>query len=494
MKQLRPHQLNACIAMASATKGIVCLPTGTGKSMIVSQFIVESVKASKQPDVYVIMAPRILLANQLLKGCQEDLVANGTDVQLLILHSGRDLDTKDMEFVTYRDIKSTISYKVVASEYERAQREKVSLVIFATYDSADRIVEAKIPVRVTFCDEAHHLVTNEFQHLANGAFPSQQKYFFTATLRETAGVDGQGMNNDKRFGTVIYLKTPAEMVQAGEIVGPRMHIVTTTGIISDEDSVDGAAIVDAFREHVSLINTGGKLLITTKGTEHLNRLIGHDALKNLPKIRPNLKVYDISSEYGPRINGVSVTRDVFLSTLRSLKDSDEAIVFHIDILTEGIDVSGFTGVMPLNGLGKAKFLQTLGRATRLHPNDRVRLHGGELDSHDPKVTAMMTKPFAWVIVPAYGELGEDLKATIRGRIEEMRDFGFNPSEDVFIKQNRGKPEQVAIAGVNVPNTKAKGLLDFMGNIVHDIEDEKYAKSIYDAVDKAITVEDAFAIV
>lgn len=475
--------------MAHSAKGIICLPTGTGKSVIISHYIVTSVTSKTKPEVYVILAPRILLANQLLKSCQQDLVEHGVDVQLLIVHSGRDLDTFDMNFVTYRDINATTSAIQIAEEYARSQRENVVLVIFATYDSADRIVQAKVPVSIVFCDEAHHLVTNEFQHLANGSFPSKEKYFFTATMRETASDNGLGMNNPKRFGGVLYFKTPAEMVQAGEIVAPRMHIVDVASIVQEEDSVDGAAVVDAFREHGSLINTGGKILITTKGTEHLRRLINHDMVKNLPRVRPNLKIFDITSEDGPHINNQSVTRDVFLTTLQSLSDADEAIVFHINILTEGIDVSGFTGVMPLNGQGKAAFLQTLGRATRLHPTDRERLHNGELNSHDTKVVTKMIKPYAWVIIPAYGELGEDLKQTISSRITEMRDYGFDPREDVFVKQNRGKPTPVVLEGVNKIDTKDKPLLDFMGDIVHEIEEKEFADNIYKAVHEATSPED-----
>lgn len=492
MKQLRQQQVGALSAISLAVKGIICLPTGTGKSVIITESIAQAIVSNPTTGVYLILAPRILLADQLLKGLQDDLQEKGIDVQLLLVRSGTKIDTNDMEFVVYRDIVSTTSSRKIHEDYLRARRENVPLIIFSTYNSADRIIQAGVPINVTYCDEAHHIVTNEFQHIATDSFPSEHKYFFTATTRETSSDNGLGMNNDNRFGEVIFYKSPREMVQAGEIVAPRMHLIAATGSLAvDEDSIDGAAIIEAFREHTSMINVGAKLLITTKGTEHLSKLVSHEAIQRLPNIRPRLKVYDITSEYGPRINGAPVRRDEFLKSLRALSDTDEALVFHIDILTEGIDVSSFTAVMPLNGQGKAKFLQTLGRATRLHIEDRKKIYAGAIDpsSKNFKPENAMIKPYAWVIVPTYGEMGEDLQDQIRDMIYELRDFGFEPSEHVFVRQNKGKPIPVSVAGINELDTKTQSLLDFFGDIVHDIEEEQEAAKIYEIVTKAKTARE-----
>ena len=42
--------------------------------------------------------------------------------------------------------------------------------------------------------------------------------------------------------------------------------------------------------------------------------------------------------YQPRINGKIVKREEFLKTLQSLTDQDEAIIFHIDIISEGKEI------------------------------------------------------------------------------------------------------------------------------------------------------------
>ena len=70
-----------------------------------------------------------------------------------------------------------------------------------------------------------------------------------------------------------------------------------------------------------------------------------------------------NDEIGNFINGVRTRRDDFLRRLKEDGTNPEKrlIVLDYDILAEGIDVSGFSGIMPLRTLNKSKFLQTYGR-------------------------------------------------------------------------------------------------------------------------------------
>ena len=89
MIELRPHQLEALDAMSDSDKGQIIVPTGGGKTMC----MIEDVKRQfKSPVIktIVVVAPRILLANQL---CSEFLEQNldgnyNVGVDVIHVHSG----------------------------------------------------------------------------------------------------------------------------------------------------------------------------------------------------------------------------------------------------------------------------------------------------------------------------------------------------------------------------------------------------------------------
>lgn len=482
MKKLRKHQIEAINAIESHLEGIVHLPTGSGKTFIQATTICNNLQNNK---VYVILSPRILLTNQLYNEVKEILLNNNKDCQYLIVHSGKTNDNSDLKWTNelpFREVKNTTSSNVIKEDYERAQRENVPLIIFGTYDSAERIVKANIQVEILMCDEAHYLISEEFSWLRyenytdnRKQFNANRKYYFTATLKETSSDTGLGMNNSKEFGPIIYSKTPAELIESGEILRPRIHLVNVD-IENDstELDMDVNAIINSFIEHKTHLKVAPKLLVVTKGTEHLNNIVNHPKIKEELETRPNLQIFDITSEYKPRINGNVVKRDEFLRRLQSLTPQDEAIILHVKILTEGIDVPGITGVMVMNNLSLSSFLQTLGRATRLFSSDRTKLYNNEIK---PNELNRFVKPFAWVIVPVYGIIGDDLKNNVCEMIYSLRSFNFNASEDVVIKQSKGKTIPVQLNAINELDTNAFKYKNMFLNVEHEIEEKEIAEQL-----------------
>lgn len=482
MKKLRQHQIEALNAIDNNIEGIINLPTGTGKTFIQANAILNHLTNDR---VFVVLSPRILLTNQLYSEVKQVLTENNKDCQYLIVHSGQTNDKSDMLWIKdlpYREVKSTTSSVTIKEDYERAQRENVPLVIFGTYDSAERIVKSGIPIYMLFCDEAHYLVSEEFGWIkfekndnVRNFFHADRKYYFTATLKTTASDSGLGMNNEKDFGPIIYKKSPAEMIDAGEILRPRMHLVNVDVKEGDNEiDMDVNAILDAFREHRIYCKVAPKMLVVCKGSEHLDKIVKHPKLQDELESTPNLKIFDISSEHQPRINGSIVNRQTFLSELQSLTDQDPAIILHVKILTEGIDVPGITAVMPMNNLKQASFLQTLGRATRLHSNDRKRLYEQKLLSNELE---RFTKSFAFIIVPIFGAIGNDLKENFTEMIYAMRSYGFTPSEDVVIKQSRGKALPIPLEQLNELDTKEFMYKQGIYDILHDVEEKEKAEKL-----------------
>ena len=68
--QLRPHQQIALEALEANRRGQVIVPTGGGKTLIAIEDAKRQFTNNRLPKTIVVVAPRILLANQL---CSEFL-------------------------------------------------------------------------------------------------------------------------------------------------------------------------------------------------------------------------------------------------------------------------------------------------------------------------------------------------------------------------------------------------------------------------------------
>ena len=66
---LRPHQQNAVDAMLVHDKGQVIIPTGGGKTICMIHDVIHNCQYIDNGMTIVVVAPRILLAEQLCKDC-----------------------------------------------------------------------------------------------------------------------------------------------------------------------------------------------------------------------------------------------------------------------------------------------------------------------------------------------------------------------------------------------------------------------------------------
>ena len=142
MIQLRPHQQRALDALVKHLKGQVIIPTGGGKTNIaIFDAIREFLKET--PQTIVVVAPRILLAEQLSSEFLEFI----TNAHVLHVHSG-----ETHHFSSTRP-------NVIRAWYEQAQGHKL---IFTTYNSLQRLQQADIHVDTIYFDEAHNSVQRHF--------------------------------------------------------------------------------------------------------------------------------------------------------------------------------------------------------------------------------------------------------------------------------------------------------------------------------------------
>jgi superfamily II DNA or RNA helicase len=494
LEKLYDYQLKAVDVTDKNKKGIVCMPTGTGKTFVQAAVIAKEILKNKGKfGVYVINAPRIMLSYQLLKEVYSFLMYAGIDARYMSVHSGGSVDLQDLEAIRndanynegtniqFAQIENGTSPVLIREFIDKAKTGDIPAVIFSTYNSAERINDAipDVKINIVMNDESQYLVQEQFHdiiHILN----SNRCYFFTATTIHTPSPLGRGMNNKESYGDTIFLMTPRQAIDMGKMVRPRMHFVIppvgTTYTKDDFESSLGKIISEAFAQHNYAIGqfSKAKMLVSVKGVGDIQKFFDSREYKGL--IRTGVKIYAVASDdkIGNNINGEKVSRREFLNRLKEdgKNPMTEIIILHYDILAEGIDVPGITGIMPLRTLGKAKFLQTFGRAARLDIDDRERITKGEIT---PDQLDEMNKPYSWVIVPTIIHEDADSKEHIGGLITELRDYGFKPSEDITCTDRKnGLPVVEGPEALNEVKESCPNIGEFIEKVEADYENEYVA--------------------
>lgn len=442
------HQLEVLEVLKNNIKGKVILPTGTGKTWIQALDLANRIGEKNEFAIYVVVAPRIMLSYQLLSENKKIMYPRGIDARYLCVHSGGvSEDTTDMEIlrfqnnIEYSESSSTTSSDEIKSFIRKVKKENKPLIVFTTYNSAQRIIDGlgSNKIDTVYCDEAHYLVRENFNTFLRKV-KCENIFFFTATEKHSDSDDGLGMNNEQMFGNILYFMSPRQAIDWGLMLRPRMQIVTTITkdykFSEDLDKSFSNVVFQSFRQHEFAIGgENAKLLVVVRGSSDMLRFIESKECKNL--MRSGVNVFAVSSreEVGNWVNGEIKGREKFLSILKEtgLNPKQRMIVLHYDILTEGIDTV-FTGVLPFKSLGKLKFIQTYGRVARLDPDDRKKIRIGEISSNDLE---LMHKPYGWVIIPAL--LFEDIddNQRITNLVHELRDYGFNPVDDMVVSNISG---------------------------------------------------------
>ncbi len=406
---LRPHQQRAFDTMRKNNKGSIIVPTGGGKTMIMIEHARMTYCQNSVPKTIVVVAPRILLANQL---CSEFLEQNldgwyNQSIEVIHCHSGE------------THFKSTTKTKQLEEWYHNTPK---NLIIFTTYHSLHKITDSlDIEVDVAYYDEAHNSVTRRFFDGTQAmSHRSRQSYFFTATPR-IAHQHERSMTNEKVYGKRLINVPAPELVSQGHILPPTIvpFEVDATRTRENCHEVDAESVDDIID---TLDDThASKVLVAVPSSGVLQGMIAKTTLL----YRLSERGYDtlhITSKFGAIINGKKVSREHFFDTLTSWgRDPDKKfVIFHYSILSEGINVHGLTHCILLRNLNVVEMAQTIGRVIRLDKRDSNRLQSGELT---PCKWSLYHKPTGYITVPVH----KTSKRTIK-RLELVCDSIFNKGE------------------------------------------------------------------
>ena len=383
MIKLRLHQQNALDVMQLQSKGQIIVPTGGGKTMCMIEDTKKQFTESSLPKTVVVVAPRILLAQQLC----EDFLELIDNVDVLHVHSGEThhYSTTKADEITYSVNNST-----------------ENLLIFTTYHSLHRIQEAEIEVDVIYFDEAHNGVQKNFvEAVEYHSMYANRCYFFTATPKHSKTPFKIGMNDEDIFGKVLVNIPAPKLVNEGVILPPKIRIKKID--VDDDSRFKHEHDCDHLVSTIDDIDID-KVLICARSTKQIVNLTSQTDFC----IQLRSRGYDwmyITAKTGAVINGKKVDRESFFNTLNSWgqDDSKRFVVIHHSILSEGINVKGLEAALFLRNMDYITISQTIGRVIR---------KGSE------------SKTYGLLCVPVYDKVG----ISTSRKVEAVVDTVFNKGQ------------------------------------------------------------------
>ena len=369
---LRPHQSRAYNAMTSGN-GKVIIPTGGGKTFIMIADCIREL-STKSDQTIVVVAPRILLANQL---CAEFFEQNldgkhNLTIECLHVHSGETVHA------------STLKTDHIVRWQNNVMQQGENRLIFTTYHSLKRVVDSGILIDTIYFDEAHNGTSKNFfipiEQISHR--PLTRRFFFTATPKILSNrVKGQARVRDRYNAHEVDADNLKDMIEDMTVINPKILVA-------------GQSTANIFA------------ILTKTDTLAWLYMQGYD-------------VMHITSKYGANINGKKVGREEFFNTLTEYgKDENRKfIIFHYSILSEGINVAGLTHTIMLRNLPTIEMAQTIGRVIRIHPKDRAAMAEGRVPVG---AYEMYHKPYGKICVPLSGKYSQ----RIAKKIQDVVDYIF----------------------------------------------------------------------
>lgn len=446
IKTLNKSQKEVFDGMLKNDKLQICLPTGVGKGYVMNVHIKNDL-IKNDVSIVTIASHRLLLNIQHLNDIIEVLKDIICDVRFIFVGSARynhdRLDQhKYLRKVFYQNqlsskdlVTQTTSSSEVTNLVEKYRNDNKKVIIISTYHSLHKL--KSIDIDSIYCDEAHTLASEDNTNTFKQSFTKlnfKKSYFFTATPKDGTEDNPYSflMNNEEIFGErkKIYLN---EAYELGYITKPIIH----TAIPDNYENEDMSQlrnkvrfVIDSFKAHEKFVKDAtdmpemieGKLLVKCESVNIMWKI--YESL--LQKHLQNIDIFAGASRTGTKgapsyqKNGIELSKNEHLEELKDLKNTDRAIVLHVDTLSEGVNVKNFTGVMFLTNqiLTITKLLQNMGRGTRVLDIDRKNLKNGIIEV-DTEYKGWL-KPYAFIILPIYDPESQYTEKYVSSLITELR--------------------------------------------------------------------------
>ena len=407
---LRPHQLRAYDNMSQHDCGQIIVPTGGGKTYIMIEDCIRRLSSDGRIRTIVIVAPRILLANQL----SEEFLSEVTDVKVAHVHSG-----ETHHFSTTKSNELT---------YWNSINPHYNKLIFTTYHSLHRVLDSMVNIDTIYFDEAHNGTGKSFfESIKVIAKRNIRRYFFTATPRVSRSKQNvsaeRGMNNYEIWGDILEQTPAQELLDSGTILPPKVITFDTDRERTKQNAheVDGDNLKDIIR---SMDIHSPKILVSAPTTRIMwNMLTQTDTQDWI--YREGYDIMHITSKHGAYINKKKVGREEFFKTLTDWgkDDNKKFVIFHYSILSEGINVPGLTHSVMLRNLPTIEMAQTIGRVIRVHNEDRKSVDSGVIPAGK---FDLYQKSCGKIVVPMTGKYGSRIERRLQSIVNYIFVEGIPP--------------------------------------------------------------------
>jgi superfamily II DNA or RNA helicase len=503
----REHQTKSFNACLDAKIGQISLPTGTGKTYVQMAVHIQDMISKSQngeSGVYVISAHRILLCTQLRQQLQNHLTDIGIEYDWVSLNSSKEDPIEDIQRQKDRPNVSDNAYALnkhtiagvsttssdeVLDAYNKAKANKRHLLIVCTYHSFDRM--SKLPkIDIITYDEAHQIENDQFKNnVGKIKHLIEREFFFTAT-RRIAGDTG-GMNDPEFYGEVLYSESPRTMIERGEIVRPVIHAIKLPEEARGDfqnTSMVVQSVGEGFIRHHEMVKEhsknpdmiGAKIVVSTLGNDDLTDIVTNVAFQDWSK-RNEIEVFSFSSDKGYFHNFEPLNRKQAFENMQNLTSQQNAILLHIDILSEGIDIPSITGFMPLRNVSDIKLTQSIGRAGRLHPFDRQRLYDNIIT---PDQLEEFVKPCYYVILPEF-LVRADTRKMEKFIGDMLNTYDLKPFELPYIDEFYSTPDEILPKVTDADSTRNRDDVSKLEHILRTIMKEQIVVALNDASDGEI---------
>ena len=378
--------------MQTHNKGQIIVPTGGGKTMCMIEDVRRLFAQVGSLKTVVVVAPRILLANQL----SAEFLEHITDVIVAHVHSG-----ETHHFSTTNSIDLT-HWDSINPHHNK--------LIFTTYHSLHKIQNSMVDVDTIYFDEAHNSVQkNFFPATEHFSYNAKRCFFFTATPKNSLTPQKAGMNWSEVYGNVICQVPAPKLVRDGYILPPKVEvyksrILDKNELVAERDCEQMVQAIDNIQKD--------KVLICAKSTKQIVSLVYFtDFVSDLAE--RGYSWMTITSKTGAIIDGEKVDRETFFDTLNEWgRDPDKKfVVLHHSILSEGINVHGLEAVLFMRSMDYITISQTIGRVIRKGAKDKV---------------------YGMICVPVYSKVG----ITTARKVEAVVDTIFNKGEAATVTVTR----------------------------------------------------------
>ena len=408
---LRPHQRRAYDRMTTEKSGQIIVPTGGGKTFIMIADCKRLVTTTpRSPQTIVVVAPRILLANQLSNEFESEI----DNVKIAHVHSG-----ETHHFSTTKSNELT-HWSCTNPQYDK--------LIFTTYHSLHRVLDSMVNINRIYFDEAHNATGKSFfQQIKRVAACGIERFFFTATPRIARSKNNvsaeRGMNNAEVWGNVLEQTDAKELIDSGTILYPKVIPFET----DRERTRQNAHEVDCdnLKDIINSLNEKNPKVIVSAPTTRIlwNMLTMTDIRSWLYSQQYN--IMHITSKHGAVINGKKVGREEFFETLTKWgkDDNKKFVIFHYSILSEGINVPGLTHSIMLRNLPTIEMAQTIGRVIRIHQQDLDDMKSGKIPSGQ---FSLYRKKHGQIVVPMTGKYGKRIADRLQSVVSYIFIEGIPP--------------------------------------------------------------------